>query len=94
MSTVLLIVHLMIAMALVGVFALFHGFAHGAEMPANVSGLAYAAGFITASALLHATGIAFCLAIARLAAGGSRLAARLGAGAAGLTGAVLFVGSF
>ena len=38
---------------LVGGFALFHGFAHGAEMPANVSALEYAAGFAGSTALLH-----------------------------------------
>ena len=54
------------AMALVGVFAIFHGHAHGAEMPADTSGLEYAAGFIVATALLHAAGIAAALGVARL----------------------------
>ena len=43
--------------AVVGVFAVFHGYAHGAEMPQNASGLAYAAGFMLSTALLHASGI-------------------------------------
>ena len=34
------------AMALVGFFAIFHGHAHGSEMPVNVSGLGYAVGFV------------------------------------------------
>jgi urease accessory protein len=51
---------------LVGVFALFHGFAHGAEMPAEASGLAYAAGFALATALLHGVGIGFGLAVRNL----------------------------
>jgi urease accessory protein len=38
-------------------FALFHGYAHGAEMPATASGLLYAAGFILATAILQSTGI-------------------------------------
>jgi urease accessory protein len=42
---------------LIGGFALFHGFAHGAEMPADVSALQYAAGFVAATALLHAAAI-------------------------------------
>ncbi len=42
---------------LVGVFAVFHGLAHGAEMPVSVSGLEYALGFILATALLHLAGI-------------------------------------
>jgi urease accessory protein len=45
-----------IAMGLVGFFAIFHGQVHGAEMPEAVSGLAYGAGFILATALLHAIG--------------------------------------
>jgi urease accessory protein len=42
---------------LVGVFALFHGVAHGTEMPASASGFAYAAGFALATATLHAIGL-------------------------------------
>ncbi len=44
--------------ALVAVAALFHGHAHGSEMPANASGLLTAAGFVLATALLHTAGIA------------------------------------
>lgn len=43
--------------ALCGAFALVHGMAHGAEMPANAAGLAYGLGFLLATAALHATGI-------------------------------------
>lgn len=43
--------------AIVCVFAVFHGYAHGAEMPQNADTLAYAAGFILATALLHLSGI-------------------------------------
>lgn len=53
-----------LAMALVGFFALFHGYAHGAEMRETVAGLAYGAGFIVATALLHASGIALGLMMA------------------------------
>jgi len=49
------------AMGLVGFFAMFHGFAHGAEMPDSVAGLAYGAGFVVATALLHACGLALGL---------------------------------
>ena len=41
----------------VGVFALCHGYAHGVEMPATGSGLLYGAGFVAASAALHAAGL-------------------------------------
>jgi urease accessory protein len=44
-------------MGLVGFFALFHGLAHGAEMPATAAGLSYGAGFIAATGLLHLVGI-------------------------------------
>ena len=44
-------------MAIVGIFALFHGLAHGAEMPATAGELSYGAGFIAATALLHLVGI-------------------------------------
>jgi len=46
------------AMVLVAPFAAFHGYAHGAEMPANVASYAYGFGFLTATALLHAFGVA------------------------------------
>jgi len=47
--------------AIVGVFAVFHGYAHGAEMPQDASGLEYAAGFVLATAVLHASGITVAL---------------------------------
>jgi urease accessory protein len=40
----------------VGFFALFHGHAHGTEAAGNISGLAYATGLLSVSALLHACG--------------------------------------
>lgn len=49
---------LWIAAPLVGAFALFHGLAHGAELPAASNAPAYVTGFIMATALLHAAGIA------------------------------------
>ena len=56
------------SMGIVGLFALCHGQAHGLEMPGNAAGLAYGAGFVIATALLHATGIGCGLTIQRLAA--------------------------
>ncbi|MBZ9890952.1 HupE/UreJ family protein [Mesorhizobium sp. BR1-1-3] len=44
--------------AIIGLFALFHGHAHGTEVPENAGGLEYMAGFAIATLLLHATGIA------------------------------------
>lgn len=43
--------------ALVGVFALFHGLAHGAEMPLSMNAAPYAVGFILSTAVLHLVGI-------------------------------------
>lgn len=54
------------ASGIVGLFAVFHGYAHGAEMPADADGLAYAGGFMAATALLHAAGIGLGMAVARL----------------------------
>lgn len=44
--------------ALVACFALFHGHAHGTEMPQSLSGAAYGLGFASATALLHGVGLA------------------------------------
>jgi urease accessory protein len=46
------------AVAVVGVFAIFHGHAHGVELPAAANPLAYGAGFVVATGLLHLCGIA------------------------------------
>jgi urease accessory protein len=55
-----------VAMAIVGVFAIFHGHAHGAEMPADTSGAMYAAGFMLGTALLHAVGVGLGFVIGRI----------------------------
>jgi urease accessory protein len=44
--------------AIIGLFALFHGHAHGTEVPENAGGLEYMAGFAIATVMLHAVGIA------------------------------------
>ena len=80
------------AMALVGVFALFHGHAHGAEMPADASGLTYAAGFVLATALLHLAGIAATFSVARIIGRYGRLAARVAGGAFALGGIGVLAG--
>lgn len=46
------------AAALVAVFAMFHGYAHGGEIPAFASVLAYSVGFVLATVTLHAIGLA------------------------------------
>lgn len=74
---------------LVGTFAVFHGYAHGAEMPETASGLSFGLGFLAATALLHVAGLGLGIGLARI--GASRAAPALGAGvtAAGLALLVL-----
>ena len=55
-------------MAIVGLFALAHGFAHGTEMPALANAWIYGAGFVTATSLIHALGAATALAVMRMKA--------------------------
>jgi urease accessory protein len=50
-----------LAAALVGFFAIFHGYAHGSELPAGESGLLYSIGFVMATGCLHAAGISIGL---------------------------------
>ena len=82
---------LALAAVLVGVFAIFHGHAHGTELPHAASPLTYSIGFVLSTGLLHLAGIAFGLLVrwpaGRVAvrAGGGGIAA---AGLAFLTGAV------
>jgi urease accessory protein len=49
--------NLWMAAILVGFFAIFHGHAHGAELPPGENGILYSIGFVVATGLLHATGI-------------------------------------
>jgi urease accessory protein len=48
---------LLIAALLVGFFAIFHGHAHGTDLPAGQSGLLYSMGFVIATGVLHGIGI-------------------------------------
>jgi len=48
---------LWVAVALVGLFAIFHGHAHGTELPSGESALLYSMGFVVATGCLHAIGI-------------------------------------
>jgi urease accessory protein len=71
------------AAALVGFFAIFHGHAHGTELPSGESGLLYSLGFVVATGCLHAIGIAIG-AISRWPAG--RVALRVAGGGVGVAG--------
>jgi urease accessory protein len=73
-----------VAVGIVGLFAIFHGHAHGTEMALNAAAGAYAAGFLLATALLHLAGIALGCTIGRLADG--RAAYQLGGALVALAG--------
>ncbi|MBL8569749.1 MAG: HupE/UreJ family protein [Phreatobacter sp.] len=77
--------------AIVALAGLFHGHAHGTEVPADASGLAYAAGFAFATALLHGAGIATTVAAARLSLS---VAARAAGGLTAIAGVVLAARAF
>jgi urease accessory protein len=53
--------NLWVAALIVGVFAIFHGHAHGAELPDGADAVAYSIGFVIATGLLHLAGIGFGL---------------------------------
>jgi urease accessory protein len=80
---------LWVAAVLVGVFAIFHGHAHGTELPAGADAVAYSLGFVIATGLLHLAGIGFGL-LARWPAG--RLAVRAAGGAIALVGLAFLSG--
>jgi urease accessory protein len=79
------------AAALVGIFALFHGHAHGTELTATMSAGAFTAGFVLATGLLHLIGIALWFGIAHLGPRPARLCGQLGGGAIALAGIALLV---
>jgi urease accessory protein len=80
------------ATALVAVFALVHGHAHGSEGAALASFLPYAAGFVAATVLLHGTGIAAGLALDRIGTLPATVATRAAGAAGAAAGVVLLVG--
>jgi urease accessory protein len=78
-----------LAMAIVGAFAVFHGHAHGVELPEGSAPLAFAEGFVLATALLHVAGIALGLLFHRLASGPRAWAERLVGAAMAVAGVSL-----
>lgn len=80
------------AMTLVGFFAIFHGHAHGAEMPSAASGLTYALGFMLATAILHGIGIMAGLLLGRAGQSSSDGVARVAGGAMALAGVGILTG--
>jgi urease accessory protein len=72
-----------LAMAFVAVFAIFHGHAHGAEMPYLAKPALYAAGFVVGTAAIHIAGVFIGLAAEKLL-NGHQLLRYLGASIAGI----------
>ncbi|TCP90233.1 urease accessory protein [Rhizobium sp. PP-CC-2G-626] len=72
----------------VGIFALFHGYAHGGELGAATA-LPFGLGFAISTAALHAAGIGLGLMIGRM--GNASLVSRFLGAATAVTGAALFV---
>lgn len=79
------------AALLVGFFAIFHGYAHGAELPHAANPLAYGVGFIIATGMLHVSGIGLGL-VHRWPRGARAL--RLVGGGISLAGLFLLVQHF
>ena len=78
-----------VAATVVGFFALFHGHAHGTELPMTADPWLYGAGFVLATALLHGIGLVFGSAARRPV---GRPLVRLAGAAVSAAGVVLFAG--
>jgi len=76
---------LAIAVAVVAVFAVFHGYAHGAELPPGADAIAFSAGFVIATGLLHLGGVGLGLAARRPA---GRIAVRFAGALIAIAGMV------
>jgi len=82
---------LWMAAIIVGTFAIFHGHAHGTELPSAANPIAYSIGFVIATGLLHLCGIAFGLLVGRP---GGTAAVRTGGAAIAVAGVAFLFGVF
>jgi urease accessory protein len=78
-----------IAMGIVGLFAVFHGHAHGSDMPLAASAVGYGAGFMLATAMLHGLGLAAGFVIGRVAHDYGRMVYRVAGSAVALAGVAI-----
>lgn len=79
-----------VACAIVAIFGLFHGYAHGVELPSAANPVGYSTGFVLSTGLLHLSGIALgLLTISRI----GTLALRGAGGAIALCGALISIGA-
>jgi urease accessory protein len=79
----------MVAALLVAAFAVLHGYSHGLEMYGANAGATFGLGFISATALLHLTGIGLGVAMMRIAGSRGQRIARAGGSALVLAGVAL-----
>ena len=79
-----------IAAVIVGAFAIFHGHAHGTELPNAANPLSYSIGFVLSTGLLHLSGIAFGL-LVHWPAG--KIAVQAGGGLIALAGVGFLTGT-
>lgn len=80
---------LAVAAAIVGAFAIFHGHAHGTELPEAANAVSYSIGFVLATGMLHMAGIAFGL-LVRWPQG--RMAVRAAGGVIAAVGVAFLIG--
>jgi urease accessory protein len=93
LALVALQVPTIVGMAMVGCFAVFHGYAHGGEL-GDVGAWSFAVGFALATAPLHAIGVGIGIGAGRLAGGSTgRLLTRLAGGLTALGGLWLATGA-
>ncbi len=79
---------------LVGFLAIFHGYAHGAEMPADSSGLLYSAGFMLATLGLHLAGMGAVAMVKQINQDKEEILVRIAGGGILLAGVYVLVNSF
>jgi len=82
---------MVLAVTLVGLLAVFHGHAHGTEMPVTVGGLAFGTGFAAATILLHAIGVGMGIGAQKASARLAPTAVRIGGAAIAAAGLALGV---
>lgn len=81
-----------VAMGVGGLFAIFHGYAHGAEMPQGVGGFTYTAGFMIATANLHIVGMSLGFLIGKFGEQLGSVAVRASGGVAAAAGVGILTG--
>ena len=84
---------LAVAMGIVGLFAMFHGHAHGAVMPETAAGVAYGLGFMLATAMLHLAGVGIGFLIGRSGDQYGQVGVRAAGGVVAIAGIGILAGA-